>query len=51
MYIYIETRVAIRGKPIFKKNLISASGNPFLQFFQNLIQMKVVFSSTEIAFF
>ena len=48
---FLETIIAIRGRPIFKKeSLISARGNRF-QFIQILIQMEVAFRSSEIAFF
>ena len=36
---------------VLKKSFISARGNRFLQFIQILIQIKVTFRSSEIAFF
>ena len=43
IHIFLETIIAVRGRPIFKKNLISAGGNRFLQFMQILIRMEVLF--------
>ena len=55
IHIFLETIIAIRGRPIFLKNLVSARRNRFLYFFiyfflQILIQMEVAFRSSEITF-
>ena len=42
-----EIIIAIRGRPIFLKNLVSARRH----FFQIMIRMEVAFQSSEIAFF
>ena len=48
-FIFFEKIIAIRGRPILKKNYICQQ-NHFLQVFQALIRMEAVFRSTEICF-
>ena len=49
-YFFLETIIAIRGRPKFLKHLVSARRNRVL-FFQALIRMEVPFRYSEIAFF
>ena len=48
--LFLETIIAITGRPKFLKHLVSARRNCFL-FFQALIRMEVAFRSSAIAFF
>ena len=52
IHIFLETIIAIRGRPIFKETSYFCQRKPFSSFFfQILIRMKVAFRSSEIAFF
>ena len=49
-FFFLETIIAIRGRPKLLKHLVPARSNRFF-FFQALIRIEVAFRSSEIAFF
>ena len=49
--IFLETIIAIRGRPIFTKKLFLVKETVFFIFFKILTRLEVAFRSSEIAFF